>query len=112
MGAVPKGLNERPKGQPCISFKIRQKETVYLVKWKFDPPFTDIKVERTLIHVYAISGLLSGIAGVVLAGRLFSGQPTAGIGIELDASCRFSGFYLPLIKGFHIRRNGHASNRS
>jgi ribose transport system permease protein len=28
---------------------------------------------------------LSGIAGVVLAGRLFSGQPTAGIGIELDA---------------------------
>ncbi|NRF95102.1 ribose ABC transporter permease [Paenibacillus frigoriresistens] len=46
---------------------------------------TGIKVEKTLIHVYAISGLLSGIAGVVLAGRLFSGQPTAGIGIELDA---------------------------
>ena len=46
---------------------------------------TGIKVERTLIYVYAISGLLSGLAGVVLAGRLFSGQPTAGIGFELDA---------------------------
>ncbi|GIM44710.1 sugar ABC transporter permease [Collibacillus ludicampi] len=46
---------------------------------------TGIKVEGTLISVYAISGLLSGLAGVVLAGRLFSGQPTAGIGFELDA---------------------------
>jgi ribose transport system permease protein len=46
---------------------------------------TGIKVERTLIHVYSISGLLSGLAGVVLAGRLFSGQPNAGLGIELDA---------------------------
>lgn len=46
---------------------------------------TGIKVERTLVHVYAISGLLSGLAGIVLAGRLFSGQPTAGVGYELDA---------------------------
>jgi ribose transport system permease protein len=46
---------------------------------------TGIKVEKTLINVYAISGLLSGLAGVVLAGRLFSGQPTAGLGYELDA---------------------------
>ncbi|RCW49511.1 ABC transporter permease [Paenibacillus prosopidis] len=46
---------------------------------------TGIKVERTLIKVYSISGLLAGIAGVVLAGRLFSGQPTAGIMAELDA---------------------------
>ncbi|WP_373229348.1 ABC transporter permease [Cohnella sp.] len=46
---------------------------------------TGIKVERTLIKVYAISGLLAGIAGVVLAGRLFSGQPTAGIEYELHA---------------------------
>ncbi|WP_419874213.1 ABC transporter permease [Candidatus Pristimantibacillus sp. PTI5] len=46
---------------------------------------TGIKVERTLIKVYSISGLLAGIAGVVLAGRLFSGQPTAGNMAELDA---------------------------
>lgn len=46
---------------------------------------TGIKVERTLIKVYTISGLLAGVAGVVLAGRLFSGQPTAGIEYELHA---------------------------
>lgn len=46
---------------------------------------TGIKVERNLIQVYGISGLLSGLAGVVLAGRLYSGQPNAGIAIELDA---------------------------
>lgn len=46
---------------------------------------TGIKVEATLIKVYIISGLLAGLAGVVLAGRLYSGQPTAGVGFELDA---------------------------
>lgn len=41
---------------------------------------TGIKVGATLIKVYVISGLLSG-----LAGRLYSRQPTAGVGFELDA---------------------------
>ncbi|ALC83134.1 ribose ABC transporter permease [Bacillus gobiensis] len=46
---------------------------------------TGIKVERSLINVYSISGLLAGLGGVVLAGRLYSGQPTAGQMYELDA---------------------------
>ena len=46
---------------------------------------TGIKVEKTLIHVYSISGFLAGVAGVVMAGRLFSGQPMVGVGAELDA---------------------------
>jgi ribose transport system permease protein len=46
---------------------------------------TGIKVERTLIHVYSISGLMAGIAGVVMAGRVISGQPNAGVSFELDA---------------------------
>jgi ribose transport system permease protein len=46
---------------------------------------TGIKVEKTLIKVYAISGLCAGLAGVVLAGRLISGQPNAGNMAELDA---------------------------
>jgi len=37
-----------------------------------------INVERTIIYVYIISGLLSGLAGVLLASRLNSGQPNAG----------------------------------
>jgi len=35
--------------------------------------------------VYVVSGLLSGLAGIVLASRLDSSQPSAGLGYELDA---------------------------
>lgn len=31
-----------------------------------------------------ISGLLAGIAGVLMAGRMYTGQPSAGNGMELD----------------------------
>jgi ribose/xylose/arabinose/galactoside ABC-type transport system permease subunit len=37
------------------------------------------------ILVYVISGLLAGIAAVILSSRISSGQPTAGSGYELDA---------------------------
>lgn len=43
-----------------------------------------INVGRTLVLVYAISGLMSGVAALVLAGRVNSGPPNAGLGIELD----------------------------
>ncbi|TDL31021.1 ABC transporter permease [Jeotgalibacillus sp. S-D1] len=46
---------------------------------------TGIKVKKTLVNVYSISGLLAGLGGVILAGRLYSGQPTAGNMYELDA---------------------------
>lgn len=46
---------------------------------------TGIKVTSRLTWVYTISGICAGIAGVILAGRLFSGQPNAGQGYELDA---------------------------
>jgi ribose transport system permease protein len=35
--------------------------------------------------VYAISGLLAAMAGIILTSRLSSAQPTAGAGYELDA---------------------------
>lgn len=46
---------------------------------------TGIKVVPGLVWVYTISGICSGIAGIILAGRLFSGQPNVGTGYELDA---------------------------
>ncbi len=46
---------------------------------------TGIPVGPVLVSVYAISGLCAGIAGVVLAGQLNAGAPTAGNGAELDA---------------------------
>ena len=44
-----------------------------------------LKVDGVLIATYALSGLLAGMAGIVLAGRLGAGQPVAGTGWELDA---------------------------
>lgn len=44
-----------------------------------------INVTRHLIFVYAIAGLLSGIAGTVTAARAISGQSGMGVMYELDA---------------------------
>lgn len=47
--------------------------------------FAGIKIKRVLQFAYTFSGLMAGISGVVLASRMFSGQPTAGDGAEMDA---------------------------
>ena len=44
-----------------------------------------IKVPKYKMLAYACSGLTAAISGVVLASRLRSGQPNAGVGFELDA---------------------------
>jgi ribose/xylose/arabinose/galactoside ABC-type transport system permease subunit len=44
-----------------------------------------INVGTHLIKVYAVAGLLAGLAGVVTAARAASGQPGMGTGYELDA---------------------------
>ncbi|MEZ6854663.1 ribose ABC transporter permease [Halodesulfovibrio aestuarii] len=44
-----------------------------------------INVDRIKITVYALSGLLSALAGLIVTSRLSSAQPTAGAGYELDA---------------------------
>jgi ribose/xylose/arabinose/galactoside ABC-type transport system permease subunit len=44
-----------------------------------------INVNRTLVLVYGLCGLLAGFSGLLLAGRTNSGFPNAGLGQELDA---------------------------
>ncbi|HVF27385.1 MAG TPA: ABC transporter permease [Pyrinomonadaceae bacterium] len=44
-----------------------------------------LNVGRVTIGVYALSGLLAGVGGVLLAARLGTGQPVAGLGWELEA---------------------------
>ena len=44
-----------------------------------------VPIARVKFWVYVISGLLTGLAGMVLTGRLSSAQPSTGIGFELDA---------------------------
>jgi ribose transport system permease protein len=43
-----------------------------------------IPVKRVTLSVYALCGLLSGLAGVVMSTRLDSSQPSGGLGYELD----------------------------
>ncbi len=52
-----------------------------------------IRTTRTIIYIYLLGGFLSGIAGIILASRLSTGQPTAGTGYELDviAACVIGG---------------------
>lgn len=47
--------------------------------------FSGIKVKGVLLRVYVISGVLAALAGVILASRMYSGQPAAGQSYESDA---------------------------
>jgi len=44
-----------------------------------------VAVERMQFAAFALSGLFAGMAGLVLLGRLGTGYPNAGTGLELDA---------------------------
>lgn len=44
-----------------------------------------INVNKIKIFVFAVSGFLSALAGLIVTSRLSSAQPTAGVSYELDA---------------------------
>lgn len=44
-----------------------------------------VPIKKIEIIVFTISGVLSAFAGVILSSRMFSGQPSAGSGYEMDA---------------------------
>lgn len=44
-----------------------------------------VNTHRILVGVYALTGALAGLAGIVLSSRVMSGPPSAGEGYELDA---------------------------
>jgi inositol transport system permease protein len=44
-----------------------------------------IDVRRVKLLIYTFSGVLAGLGGVIISGRIGSGNPTLGEGIELDA---------------------------
>lgn len=47
--------------------------------------FSGINTKKVQLIAYTISGFLAALSGIVLASRMFSGQPTAGQGAEMDA---------------------------
>jgi ribose/xylose/arabinose/galactoside ABC-type transport system permease subunit len=44
-----------------------------------------IPVDRYLVEIYALVGLLSGVTGVILAGRIYSASGLMGAGLELKS---------------------------
>ena len=60
-----------------------------------------VPVTRVLVAVYAISGLLAAVGGVLFTSRLNAGVPTAGTGYELNAiaACVIGGASLCGAKG-------------
>ena len=60
-----------------------------------------VPVNRVLVSVYAIAGLLAAVGGVLFASRLGAGIPTAGTGYELNAiaACVIGGASLFGAKG-------------
>ena len=44
-----------------------------------------VPINKVIIAVFTISGLLSAFAGLVLCSRMYSGQPSIGQGYEMDA---------------------------
>lgn len=47
--------------------------------------YSGINYQKVKFYVHVFSGLMAAIAGIVLASRMYSGQPTAGDGAEMDA---------------------------
>ncbi|HJD46246.1 MAG TPA: ABC transporter permease [Candidatus Mediterraneibacter norfolkensis] len=47
--------------------------------------FSGIKTKQVEIKVYVICALCAAMSGIIMASRMYSGQPTSGDGIEMDA---------------------------
>ena len=55
-----------------------------------------INVARTKVVIFAVQGVMAGLAGVILAARMTSGQPTTAQGLELQviSACVLGGVSL------------------
>lgn len=53
-------------------------------------------VEQVKIAIFTVQGLVAGLAGVVLASRMTSGQPNTSVGLSLDviSACVLGGVSL------------------
>ncbi|HHT66525.1 MAG TPA: ribose ABC transporter permease [Clostridiales bacterium] len=47
--------------------------------------YSGISITKVNVWVYAISGFLAAFAGIIYCGRMYSGQPTLGLGDEMNA---------------------------
>jgi len=73
-------------GSWFILAKTRFGEHIYATGGNEDAAYlSGVSVHGVKASVYALSGLLAAVCGIVVASRLDSAQPVAGLGLELDA---------------------------
>lgn len=66
--------------------KTRMGRYIYAVGGNLEAArFSGINVKAVQITVHILSGFLAAFAGIVLAARMYSGQPAVAVGWELDA---------------------------
>lgn len=68
-------LNHTRMGRYIYSTGSNEEATMY----------SGIKTNKVKLFVYAASGMMASIAGILITARLGSAQPTSGAGYELDA---------------------------
>lgn len=69
-----------------VLYKTKFGRYVYAIGGNRDAAkFSGIHIVKVEISVYVISGLFSAISGIILASRMYTGQPNTGEGAELDA---------------------------
>lgn len=47
--------------------------------------YSGINVKKVKVYIYMLIGFLASLSGIILASRLYSGQPNSATGYELDA---------------------------
>jgi ribose transport system permease protein len=69
-----------------ILAKTRPGRHVYAAGSNYEAArLSGVNTRRVIVMVYVFSGLLSAFAGLIMAARITTAQPTAGDGYELDA---------------------------
>jgi ribose transport system permease protein len=73
-------------GNQFILSKTVFGRTVYLAGGNREAAlYSGVNVPGLKIIIFMLSGLMAGISGVLMTARLYSAQPNAGMGYELDA---------------------------
>ena len=77
----------RPPSSPrsCSTKTILGRYTFALGSNEEATRLSGVNVDRWKIAVYAVGGLFAGLAGILIAARMNSAQPSVGMGYELDA---------------------------
>ncbi len=71
-------------GAWALRWTVLGRHTVAIGSNELTARLCGVRIGQSKVSIYALAGLLAGLAGVMLFGRLTVGDPTSAVGIELD----------------------------